>query len=335
MPYTDLSQPWWSPDCTKELTVDGKLYFISGDISLSLTQAMYVYYFNKKMAQDFSVPNLYQLVLDGKWTFDKFAEISKSILEDINGDGIYDQNDRYGYVAWEFANVDGYFAAFDQPITAINTDGLPELVVNTIKTANVIDTVRSLMYDSGMIYYNKADKDTVVPSMFINGQNMFYYSELYDSSNVFKSMESDFGILPCPKYDENQKDYHTVAHDVYSLFCVPITCTRKELVGAATEAMASESYRQLTPTYFETALKVKYTRDEESSQMLDIILNGATFNFGVVYSESLSNVGYIMRDLLLFNDKNKSFAAYWEKGETKFQKALDKVIDKFTDLSGE
>jgi hypothetical protein len=126
-----------------------------------------------------------------------------------------------------------------------------------------------------------------------------------------------------------------VPHDVYSLFCAPVTCTRRELVGATAEAMAAESYRKLTPTYFETALKVKYTRDEESSKMLDIILEGATFNLGVVYSESLDNVGYIMRDLLLFGDKNKSFAAYWERRGDKFQNSLDKFIGKFESLSGE
>jgi hypothetical protein len=171
--------------------------------------------------------------------------------------------------------------------------------------------------------------------MFMSGKNLFYYSELYESGTTFKSMEGDFGILPCPKFDENQKEYRTVAHDTYSLFCIPITCSRRELVGAAAEAMAAESYRKVTPAYFETALKVKYTRDEESSQMLDIILRGATFNFGVVYSGAIDNVGYIMRDLLLFNDKNKSFAAYWEKREEKYQRELDKVIDKFSNLSGE
>jgi len=335
MPHIDTSRPWWGADCVKELDIGGKLYFVTGDLSLDWIQSMYVYYFNKKMAQEYSLPDFYELVLEGKWTFPKFAEISKSIREDLNGDGEYDQNDRFGYVAWEFANVDGYFAAFDQPITAPGAGGLPEFIVNTERTANIIDMVRELMYDSGMIYYNKADKDTVVPQMFMEGRNLFYYSELYDSGTIFKSMESDFGILPCPKYDENQKEYHTVAHDVYSLFCVPATCTRRELTGAAAEAMAAESYRKVTPMYFETALKVKYTRDEESSQMLDIILDGATFNFGVVYSGAVANVGYIMRDLLLFGSKNQSFAAYWEKNENKFQRALDKTLDSFLSLDGE
>ena len=335
MPHVDLSQPWWAADCIKELNIGGKLYFITGDLSLDWVQSMYVYYFNKQMAQEYSLPDFYRLVLDGKWTFSKFAEIAVSICEDLNGDGIYDENDKFGYVAWEFANVDGYFAAFDQPITAFYGDGLPEYVVNTQRTANIIDMVRDLMYNSGQIYYNKSDKDTVVPGMFMEGRNLFYYSVLYDSGTIFKPMESDFGILPPPKYDENQPQYNTVAHDVYSLFCVPITCSRRELTGAASEAMAAESYRKVTPMYFETALKVKYTRDEESSQMLDIILQGATFNFGVVYSSAIANVGYIMRDLLLFGDRNKSFAAYWERNENKFQNALEKVIDKFSELSGE
>lgn len=330
IPYIDLNQPWWSNDCVEELTIHDKLYYITGDLSLVWVQSLYVYYFNKQMAQDFSLPDMYQLVLDGEWTWNKFSEISKSILNDLNGDGIFDENDQYGYAAWEFANVDGYFAAFDQPITAKNADGVPEFVVDTERTANIIDMIRDIMHGYGM-YYNKADKSTVIPNMFMSGRNLFYYHALYESGTTFRNMEGDYGILPCPKYDETQAEYKTVAHDIYSLFCIPITCVKQELVGAATEAMAAESYRKVTPAYFETALKLKYSRDEETSQMLDIILNGATFNFGVVYSNAIDNVGYIMRDLLLFNDRDKNFTTYWEKRREKFETMLNDVIEKLSE----
>ena len=44
----------------------------------------------------------YELVLSGAWTFDKFAEMARAAILDVNGDGTFDKVDNYGYAAYEF-----------------------------------------------------------------------------------------------------------------------------------------------------------------------------------------------------------------------------------------
>ena len=111
-----------------------------------------------------------------------------------------------------------------------------------------------------------------------------------------------------------------------SLFCIPINCNKTEAVGAFMEAMASESYKNLSRVYFDIAMKVKYARDETSSKMLDIIREGAYLNFASIYNESLGSPWHVLRELL--NAKNKNFASWYDKNSPKIQKAIDKLIDK-------
>ena len=53
-PYLDFSNPWWS-SAIDESTVNGKVYFITGDISLTLWEYLYSIYFNKQLVKDYNV----------------------------------------------------------------------------------------------------------------------------------------------------------------------------------------------------------------------------------------------------------------------------------------
>jgi len=43
--------------------------------------------------------------------------------------------------------------------------------------------------------------------------------------------------------------------------------------------MAAESYRTVTPIYYEMALKIKYVRDDMSAIMIDLVREGVTADF--------------------------------------------------------
>ena len=116
----------------------------------------------------------------------------------------------------------------------------------------------------------------------------------------------------------------------FPLFSIPVTNERPELVGAVTEALAAESYRKVTPTYYEISLKIKYSRDDETSQTLDIIRNGAIFDFGFVYSKSLNNLLLVFRDLP--NNKSSDFVSYYASHESSYQQGLDDLIAAYKNL---
>ena len=56
-------------------------------------------YFDKKLAEDNGIEDIYRLFDDGKWTLDKFDELSKTAGADLNGDNRMDLEDQYGFLS--------------------------------------------------------------------------------------------------------------------------------------------------------------------------------------------------------------------------------------------
>ena len=54
--------------------------------------------------------------------------------------------------------------------------------------------------------------------------------------------------------------------------------------GAIVEAMAAKSREILRPAYYETALSLKYLRDEESIAMLDLVIDNRAYELEQAFS---------------------------------------------------
>jgi hypothetical protein len=64
--------------------------------------------------------------------------------------------------------------------------------------------------------------------------------------------------------------------------------------------------------------------------MLDIISDGSQFDFASVYSNSMNNIVHIFRELT--DKKSTEFVSTYEKKESGYQKALDKLITAYEGL---
>ena len=150
-----------------------------------------------------------------------------------------------------------------------------------------------------------------------------------------REMQHDYGILPLPKYDESQSGYVTNIQSSATVTCVMKTVPddRIEMVGAVIEGWASETYRTVITPFIETALKLKYSRDDYSSQVIDIVFDTAGLNFLEMYG---GNTGDIYGSAFvnpISSGKNK-FASSIAKNIEKAQKALDKYLDTVTNADG-
>lgn len=323
--YVDLEMPWWPSSLSEDLVINNRLYFISGDISLKLLQYTYCMFFNQTIADDWNVPDLYNLVLDGKWTLDKYIEIASSVSSDLNGDGKYTKDDLFGTINGDI--TDARIACFDLPLSSQNDDGTLELVMMSEKFVDVY----SKIYD----YYSSSN--SVFKIGGFNNESLFaedhllFFPFLIVGAEDLRDMESDYGIIPWPKYDEAQESYYTLAHDNYSLMCVPVTVSSDELdmVGAVTEAMAAESYRSVTPAYLEVAMKNKFLRDENSQAMLDLITTGVQFDPAVIYSNSLGDVLHLQRGIFA---GTQDITSTYKKNEKIYLKSFEKFNDKYLSI---
>ncbi len=326
IPYIDLSQPWWSETVSEALTVNGKLFLLTGDYSLSLWDNMFAFLFNKQVALDNDLEDLYGLVKDNKWTLDKMTELASTVAYDADGNGKYDANDTYGLLANWSTSIDTFQIACEMDIISHTEDGGLEITMMSEKAVDIVTKVTSLLNDSHIMYAfaGKGDDDaSTYNSMFANNQALFFAIYFNNVTNL-RDMDTDFGILPYPKLNEAQATYASTSRDNFDLFVLPVDVKDQEFSGIITEALCAESYRSVIPTYYDVVLKSKSARDEQSAEMIDLIRDTLTFDLGYLCSTSLNGIGHIFVNMV--RENNTDLASRLASKETAAQTALDEML---------
>ncbi|MCL2099756.1 MAG: extracellular solute-binding protein [Oscillospiraceae bacterium] len=327
LPHLKLSEPWWNKSIADEMTINQNLHFAVGDGNLSLLANCMVMFTNNKIQQEYNLPDIYETVFGGGWTIDYMNNLVKDISADLNGDGAMDENDLYGTYIGEYNRFDGFLQASNIKMTKIDEHGIPYLDIEYEKLANLVNMVYELIYNNPGSYVspNIAEYNN---ELFKNNQIYIAPGWLLVTNESLRDMEEDYSIIPYPKYDAAQDRYYSRIQDGVSLLCVPVNSTKTELTGAFMEAAASESYKNVSPQYFDVAMKLKYARDETASKMLDIIRDGAYLNFASIYNESINYPWFVMRDLM--STRSNNFASWFDRNEARIASAIENLADRMT-----
>ena len=329
-PYIDVEKPWWSTEYMNEINIgNSNRFFICGDIDIDMIRCIGCMYFNKQLyANYFGNPDdQYQLVLDGKWTLDALYENVAASYADLNGDNAPDPKDQYGLLLNNYNNCDIIFFGLGMRTTGRDDNGEPILVLNTERNAGAMEAMYHLIMENDGTRLGDPLPNT---QDFNDGLSMYLMGFLY-SSELLRDMPQDYGIIPSVKLNEEQESYYSVVHDIATLQCVPTTCTDKlEAVCAVLEEMAYDSYISVTPAYYETALKTKYTRDNLSSQIVDLLHDTAMTDIAYVYGDNFNSLGYTGRNMI--QNKKSDLASWYASKEKSALKNMQKLIDKYNEL---
>lgn len=322
VPGIDLTKSWWDQKANENLSVNGVMFFTTGEITVSDNNAAFVILFNKDLHESYSLEDPYQLVYDRKWTLDKFAELCKTVTEDLNQDGLMNQNDRFGVMVWD-DSVMGIVNAAGQQCCTIADDGTIELTIYNETTIAALEKYFDIAFDTQYaITYQRVTKDPI--SMWQNDQGLFWMTTMGNIPSL-REMESDFGVLPYPKLTEEQDSYYTTIAPYNSQFiCVPLIQNDLERTGVITEALAYYGKSIVTPAYYDINLIGQSTRDEESSDMLDIIFDSLVFDIGYYYQIGPYNKNLI----LMVREYNRNFASMYDTYKNSAQNLL-KVINQY------
>ena len=324
VPYIDMSRPWWSEQVKDVFTINGKMFLTTGDYSLALWDNMFAFLFNKQVAEDHDVGDLYAMVREGKWTMDKLQELCSLCVVDLNGDGKYDAADKYGLVSnWSTA-IDTFQTACDMQIVSKTDSGSLALTINSERAMTILEKVVKLYNEShGAYSYNEGGDMSTYNTMFSENRALFY-PQYFEATTALRDMETDFGVLPYPKLDEAQKTYISTSRDNFDLFVLPVDVPDIEFSGLITEALSAESYRRVIPQYYDVVLKVKNSRDEESAEMIDLIRDTLSFDLGYLCSTSLNGVGHIFVGLV--REGKTDLVSKYTSIEPKAQTKLDDML---------
>ena len=328
--YIDLEKPWWDQRANEQLSIGRKLMFTISDLLIIDKDALFIFLFNKDLIQEQGLEDPYKLVKDGKWTIDKMWDMAKDVSKDVDGDGKMTDTDAYRLLTAGHT-IHGNVVSSGHFVITKDADDMPVL--------NITDPVIQASYEKWITLINDRGNTWVAQDWDSKHADIWMYqldvlSEkrglwLYagmDRVTTLRTYDFNFGILPNPKNDESQKEYYNHVHAWCTTAISIPTTADPESTGMILEALTAESYYTLRPAYYETSLKTKFLRDNESEEMLDLIFDTRCYDLGHVY-----NWGGVfdMFSSLPLQKNNTDFVSAYEKILPKIDTAMQKAIENF------
>ncbi len=337
MPHFDFSKPWWNQSFVEELTYKNQLYFTVGSMNLSVTSSLMAYYFNQDKITDYyqGYDFLYELVYNGEWTYDKLIALVSGVYTDLNDNGKQDENDFYGLLMKE-DDPGPINAALGIELVKKDDAGIPQISFYNERSVDAYGKLYTLYRKTDGVFFGPKSFDWC--KAFNEGRGLFACCSLESAGTQFRDMEDGYGILPMPKYDENQQTYYNAARDSSNLTGIVTSTQKAEAAAAMLELMNYYAYYNVVPAYYEVAMKAKYLADSDSANMFDLIVNNVRVDFGQLYSLAISGGTYTMEGIYAGKMRNmirqnvENIASNWAQFEQLYKNCLTELLAKFDEL---
>ena len=317
IPHLNLDREWWLQSSLESMSIDNRVFYGISTFDTTHYDGTSALFFNKTMAADFDLDSPYEMVEDGTGTIDRLREMAMNVSSDLNGDGKWDEQDRYGYTSHEFLVTRYLAAALEAPMSlAKDGDDMLAFTMTDEAYINRLLKVSEFCKKDAGFYHPKATSENHGGYEFFISGNVLFYNETLGNAQKLRQMTLDFGILPPPKYDEKQENYYSDVIEAYFML-VPVTNADLDRTGILMEALAYESLDTVMTAAYDGMLQGIVSRDTESEASLDIIFGNLSYNHPVAFAYTCSNL-YPK----LFAGKT-DIASSLEKLTSKIEKAIE------------
>ena len=236
------------------------------------------------------MPDLYQTVKNDDWTLEYFNSIVQNLSTE-NGDGKWDEKDIYGFSCPSTIGDTFFYGSDLQYVMNSRDMDSPELVLNQKmeEALNVLAISRSIVHDNHSSYVAASGSEGLSREVFVEGRSLFYCEAASYLRNLSANMNSEYGVVPIPKYDKAQENYTTWSHPIGSTLSMPTSVakggTDMEQFAHVLEMYTILSQKYVRPAYYEVMLTTRNVHDVESSEMLDIIFATRTYDMAIYFGE--------------------------------------------------
>ena len=316
--YLDWERPWWPQDIQESCHINNNVYFITGDITGTLVRNIHCIIGNLDLANNYSLPNLYDLVDNMEWTFDKFAELSLGTIQGINPDGsacysvTFPNNVEYDSL---FYGAGFRFVDHDADGKLIMSEGLKSDRLETW-----YQTCQSFLLDN-----------TDVEILAINGANgftsgnvLFHCGGISDVQNSLQDVNFDFAVLPFPLYDKDQEEYYTITSYWVSMYSIPTNAADPKQSAAVLECLSSYGYRYITPVIYQEAFQYRYLDTLENANMFDLLHNTLVFDPGRLFADQINCFAGFRQAA---QTSYTAWSSYYAKNSKVWDKGLSNILN--------
>ena len=331
IPYLNPDREWWLQQPFETMSLEGHNYFGVSMFDVSHFESTRVLYFNKRMINDLGLESPYTLIHNGTWTIDKMMEYGLAAIRDVNGDGMWTNDDCYAVSTWSNVGAPALMIGMNAPLTLTKDENdLPFFNMDTEYYIDRMTKLTDVLFcdEHFLISEYTGDLD------FVNGHCLFYINLvtsaiILSALEIVRDMEDDFGIITQPKYNEEQDTYSNYGGSPFYMV-IPQTAEDRERTGIMMEALAYESVGLLDTAYYDILLQGKIARDNESSEMLDLIFSTLCYQLPVAQQYVQTN----LVDSCIWKNK-PDFSSYFAKYAQKIQDAIDEAKQAYAENVGE
>ena len=287
----DFDKAWWPADCVELYEVKGDLYFITGDISANLLRNMTVIFTNKKILESrgFSYEEFMETVKAKKWTLDELIRMTEGI--GAEGEG-YDGNpntagpskgDMFGMTtSWKHFDALYMGCGFNY-MTPSNKDNEVIKMAADMYSQTVANWMTKVQdWQKTGDFYCGPVGDGVYDYSFKNGFSLFTLHRSFFGFDL-QTTDLDYAIVPTPMLDESQGEYFTAIGHGLANFGICEFSTDYDRAAQTMQVLGYHAYNTTTPAVFEVSFKGKFSKDDYTIEMFDIIREAITVDVGRIY----------------------------------------------------
>ncbi len=319
----DTNDFWWDANIVEAFTLFGnKLYWISGDLNIFDDFAAEVVFFNKEICTDSGMDFPYSLVEEGKWTIDSFYTMAHTAERDLDGNGTLDpKKDIVGHCEGN-DHVKHWIYAMGEKSLDIGEDGSLTVRLTEERQIRAVDTLYQYMVERSMTY-------TGATPEFKGGHTLFL-GIMVGWIGSLRDMETEFGVLPMPKLDEEQERYgEYISNGWCTAYGIPMTNPDPATTGIILDAICAFSNETLHDALYNTLFGAKFVRDPESVEMLDIIFTSKMYDWAVDFTWGGSFQTCYNG---IYENKQNNFVSQTQKSLKLISKGIEKLVDAIREL---
>ena len=302
MTHIDLSHNSFDQNSINELSVENKLYFLSGDMNISTLEIAGLSLANVELYEsladsiielyegDISFANLYSIVFAKKWTVENMMKIATAASIDIDqtdGDlSAIDKGDTVGYFQYLYSTI-WYFYSAGGRITKKNDAGVPELTIQSAKSQEIANYLFDHVNSVISVPKVPNSYSAILDQNFLTGQVLFMDCSVFEvRTQIYPFSEFEYGVLPCPLYEEGS-DYHSVAffNNWAHLWAIPSMVANAENAERMMQIMAVYSSLEDSTmhAYYDRTVYLNAAPDNGSRQVMDIIRQSIVYDIALLY----------------------------------------------------
>ena len=337
----NTTNPWWEQYFNDTVSIFDKLYFTIGDMTFNSMGSIHCIYYNADLIKDLGLEDPIIAAKAGKWTLDMALEYTKQLAVDsAEPEGRMDYKDEFG---WGGQDSDAYYLLYGTGVRAFTADDAEKacLSINNETTYNTLEKCRELMkgewYCRGNDYFNvTATPMDLIQDAFEEGRCMFFSDAIYRTISL--DMEDEFGILPLPKYNEDQEEYYSLLSTWRSnAYCIGTNLDEEdaEFAAAILDVLGYYSWGEIGDSvctnYYQKTLKNQKLATENSEDMLDLVYQSVGCDLAGIFRIGELSGGRSLNNMLIdvASGTYENFTSAYEKYEQVYQTDLESVLDFF------